>query len=357
MEIAFIFAIGWVASHVFGEKRDEYAASQEGHRGKYLQKLRSDHPSWNHSRQEKYLRNATRRNALGHFAYLLRHGWSSTFNDFGDGWKKAKDAHEEWKSEHPKDKPGRWQMLKAGWADGDRQRKEAAAAAEREAQAIDTTPDPAPEPRWTAAPDVVPDRDREYDERMLAAKEASRRLMLESFPKIRDELTEDELTEHMRNRRRLESDITNLRQRLGKPDAGPWLTDEESRNARIYPWPNSTTETSGDSAGPTNGAPMTTQTATSGEAHNLEDVRRNSAALVQGLQQYRNQAEQLLADTMRFASNDREAIAILQQNIEGLDNVIAGFGRMPTVLNKHQTGEEYASTSHAVNDINALKTS
>lgn len=354
MELAFIFCIGWVVSHAFGEKRDEYSASQEGHRDKYLAKLGRSHPSWGHARRERYLHNAARRNAAGHWAYLLRHGWSSTFNDFAHGWNNAKTAHGEWKAERPEDRPSPWRMLKSGWNDNSRRRKEEVAAAAREVQTVDTPPATDTEPIWTAV-DVMPERDREYDERMLAAKEEAHRLMLESFPKVRDELTEDELAEHMRNRRRLESDIANLRQILGKPAADPWLDEDEARNARIYPWP--TTDTPGETAGSTNGAPMTTQTATAAEAHSVDDVRRNSAAFVQGLQTYRNQAEQLLADTMRFAGNDRESIALLQQSIEALDGAIAGFGRMPTSLNKHVDGEEYASRGHAVNDINALKTS
>jgi len=119
MDLIFLFAIGWVMSHAFSEKRDEYSAAQEAHREKYLAKLAKDHPSWGVRRGQRYLDNAARRNALGHFAYLLRHGWSSTFNDFGDGWKKAKAAHEEWKNEHLKGskKPGAWATFKAGWKD------------------------------------------------------------------------------------------------------------------------------------------------------------------------------------------------------------------------------------------------
>jgi hypothetical protein len=146
MELAVIFAIGWVMSHAFSEKRDEYSASQDAHRERYLAKLKRDHPSWGHARRERYLQNAARRNALGHFAYLLRHGWSSTFNDIGEGWKKAREAHEEWRNEHPKGakKRGWFATLKAGWKDRWARRPKSTGYYEPRP---DLTPEPKREPK------------------------------------------------------------------------------------------------------------------------------------------------------------------------------------------------------------------
>jgi hypothetical protein len=354
---AAIFAIGWVMSHAFSEKRDEYGASQEAHREKYLTKLDKHHPSWGRARRERYLNNAARRNALGHFAYLLRHGWSSTFNDFAHGWKNAKTAHEEWKAEHPKDRPSRWQTLKNGWNDNGQRRREAAeaAAAEREAKADDTPPEPTIPAGRDVTAEVEAGVTREHDERLLAAKEGAYRQMLEAFPKVRDDLTEEELAEHMRNRKKLEGDIKQLRSKLGLPPVNSWLDEDEARDARIYPWP--TTQTPGDSTGSTNGAHVTTLTISAGEATNLDDVRRNAASFVETLRQVNSAADQLLADTMRFASKDVETRAHIERGLEGLLNVLAEFRAIPTSLQKHQPGEEYAQTSHAVDDINALRPS
>jgi hypothetical protein len=291
MSYAFIFCVGWVVSHAFGEKRDEYSASQEAHRDKYLAKLDRNHPSWGRARREKYLRNAAGRNTLGHFAYLLRHGWSSTFNDFGEGWKRAKEAHEEWRAENPKGRPGRWRTFKAGWKDRWSRRPKA-----DEAKAA-PEPTPSPEPPPTPEP---------ADDAPKATKS--------------------------------------------------WLNEDEARSAQILPWPN--TPAPGDKAGSTNGEPVNnTMTSTTGEAHNLDDVRRNSAAFVIDVTKVLFAADQLLADTMRFASKDRESIALLQQNIEGLNNVIAGFSKMPASLSKHAPGEEYASQQHSVDNIDALRSS
>ena len=150
MDLVILFAIGWVASHAFSEKRDEYSAAQEAHRDRYLAKLAHNHPSWGRARRERYLQNAARRNALGHFAYLLRHGWSSTFNDFGNGWKKAKKAHEEWKAERDQNdkKPGWWATFKAGWKDRWARRPKATSYYEPRP---DLTPESKPEPGTNGA--------------------------------------------------------------------------------------------------------------------------------------------------------------------------------------------------------------
>jgi hypothetical protein len=300
MEFLFIFCVGWVLSHALNEKANEYSAAQEAHRDKYLARLNRDHPSWDRSRRERYLRNAARRNAGGHFAYLLRHGWSSTFNDFGEGWKKAKDAHEEWRKDHPKggEKPSRWATFKAGWKDRwDRRPKD-----EEPRNTNEPTPTPDPEPTKTPPPPEQPEQ---------------------------------------------------------APETEPWLTDEEAADAEIYPWPAqnpANTTTPGNNAGSTNGAPVPA-TINAGEATNLDDVRRNSASFVNTLNQVHAAADQLLADTLRFASKDRESRARLERGLEAINNAMAEFGGMPQSLKKHQEGEEYANSAHSVDDINALRSS
>jgi hypothetical protein len=338
MDLIIIFAIGWVASHAFGEKRDEYSASQDAHREKYLAKLKNNHPSWGRARQERYLHNAARRNALGHFAYLLRHGWSSTFNDFGDGWKKAKAAHEEWKSGNPKDgkKLSRWATFKAGWKDSLDRRPKATGYYEARP---DLTPE-APEPTWTAV-DVKPDRDREHDERMLAAKEEAHRLMLESFPKVRDDLTEDELAEHLRNRRRLEGDIANLRQTLGKPAADPWLDDDQARDAKILPWTG--TSAPGDTAGSTNGS-----TAVASTEFNFDASKGIISHIGQTTGGFASQLEQVEADAIAGGlGSDTAAMSILSNLQETLRNARALADAYVDNANKHQSGQEYANSGHA----------
>ena len=284
MDILFIFAIGWVMSHAFSEKRDEYSAAQEGNREKYLAKLTNDHPSWGHARRERYLQNAARRNALGHFAYLLRHGWSSTFNDFHHGWKKAKAAHEEWKNEHPKGekKPGWWATFKAGWKDSLARRPKATGYYEARPELTPETPDPEP---------------------------------AKGHPQPKQP----------------------------EPATDPWLTDEEARDAKVYPWPNETADTqpSGDPAGTTNGS-------TPVEAPNLDAAR---AALNVKAAAYRTDAsgnEQLTADMIAGGMDaDQDTMNHIAAMNEALATAAAHAEAANAGLGKHQSGQEYANSGHA----------
>lgn len=286
---AFVFVLGWVASHAFGEKRDEYEHSQDAHREKYMRKLADKHPSWSKARQARYLQNAARRNALGHFAYLLRHGWSSTFNDFAHGWDKAKAAHEEWKAEHPKDdkKPSWWATFKAGI------QKERATRYVEKAKAEPAQPKQAPTPAVTPPPVPAP------------------------TPAADDETETD-----------------------------PWLTDDEARDAQIFPWPAGkpapANQTPGDNAGQTNGSTTV--------EYNLDATKAGISEIGQYATSKMSMIEQIVADAMAGGmSADQEAMGLLASLNEALRNVAAYASAFVDSVNKHASGQEYANSGHAAN--------
>lgn len=281
--MVFIFAIGWVAKHVFAEKADEYSAAQEAHRGKYLAKLDRNHPSWGRARREQYLRNAARRNAFGHIAYLLRHGWSSTFNDIGDGWKKAKAAHEEWLAEHPKDKASRLQMFKAGWRDRTKRWKSAIQErVSRAAEAVGAKPQDQPAPEAT-------DRSRQP---------------LDGWRK--------------------------------EPLDG-WLDDDAARDAKIVPWPT----TPGRTAGPTNGrTPMEAPNLDAARAalNAKATAYRTDASSTEQL------TADMIAGGMNADQDTMNHIAAMN---EALATAAAHADAASGGLSKHQSGQEYANSGIA----------
>ena len=287
MEIMVIFAMGWVMSHAFGEKRDEYEHAQDAHREKYMRRLADKHPSWSKARQARYLQNATRRNAAGHLAYLLRHGWSSTFNDFVHGWDKAKAAHEEWKAEHPKGekKPGWWATLKAGWGTQKKTRD-----AEKAKKAETQTPPEPPTPPTGGIPDPRP-------------------------------VPEPEKT----------------------PDHDLWPGDED---AKVLPWqPRNRTnpnpkQTPGDKAGSTNGS--TTM------EYNLDASKAAISEIGNYTNSKISMIEQIIADAIAGDMNkDPESMSHLANLQEALSNVTAHANAFVDGLNKHSGGQEYANTGHA----------
>jgi hypothetical protein len=290
MEILFIFAAGWVLSHAFSEKRDEYQAAQDAHREKYLDRLNRRHPSWTRARKERYLQNAARRNALGHMAYLLRHGWSSTFNDVHHGWKNAKAAHEEWKAEREAngEKPGWWQTFKAGWKKRWAERKKTAdkRANESKGDRPDPTPDPEPTPK------------KEEEDNKETPKQ---------------------------------------------PGAPPESNGDASVHT-LHPktnWQDQTKSTSGGTAGSTDGS-------TSMEAPNLDAARASvqqegakAASSAAGL-------EQVSADVMAGGLGaDSESMQHLTNMQEALRNAAAYGEAFATSTGKHSAGQEYANTGHA----------
>lgn len=290
MELALIFAVGWVSSHVFGEKRDEYEHSQDSHRDKYMRRLAAKHPHWSKARQSRYLQNAARRNAAGHLAYLFRHGWSSTFNDFVDGWKKAKDAHEEWKAEHPKDKPSRWQTLKAGWGDQAKRRQKTTA---------DRTPKSAyvPDPEKPTPPKPTTD----------------------------------------------ETDRTGGTESADDSATGPQLTDDLTRSAQIYTWP-------GTRAGaPINPAGSTNRSTTM--EFNFDRTRTEMNGINEFTTRTLSVVEQIIADAMagENLSRDTETMGHLASLQEALSNASAQATAVAASMTKHASGQEYANTGTAAN--------
>jgi hypothetical protein len=289
MELLILFAIGWAASHAFSEKRDEYSASQEAHRQKYLAKLKNDHPSWSPARSGRYLQNAARRNALGHFAYLLRHGWSSTFNDFGEGWRKAKSAHEEWKEGHPKGgkKPGWLATLKAGWKDSMTRRPKATGYHEPRPE---LTPEPTPNPE----PD--PPKGKPSSDSSGQADEPAK--------------------------------------------TSPWLDENAAKDAQILPWPN--TSTPGGNAGPTNGSTAV--------EYNFDGSKTTIRSIGQSVASYASTVEQIQADAIAGGLNaDTQAMTLLSSLQEAIQNVMSLASAYVDNANKHQSGQEYANTGHAAN--------
>jgi hypothetical protein len=292
MELVFIFAVGWVASHVFAEKSAEYSASQEAHRDKYLSRLHNEHPSWSRARKERYLQNAARRNAFGHFAYLLRHGWSSTFSDIGDGWKKAKAAHEEWSKENPRDgeRPSRWRTLKAGWKDRWDRRPKASGY-------------------YEARPDLTPDKTD-------AATGGT---------KGPDDTPPDG---------------------PGKPDAEQ-AGETQKGDAEVVPIRPTKTDptcnaaqTPGDNAGSTNGSTAV--------EYNFDASKTVVGQIGEDAIAKASTLEQVSADAMAGGlSADNESMSHLAGLQEALSNVTALSSAFVSSLDKHQGGKEYADSGHA----------
>lgn len=306
MEILLIFCVGWVMSHAFGEKRDEYEHAQDAHREKYMKRLAEKHPSWSKTRQARYLQNASRRNALGHLAYLLRHGWSSTFNDFAHGWDKAKAAHEEWKAEHPKGdkKPGWWATFKAGWNDKSRRREEAAVEREKQAPRV---PDPAPTPK--------PEKVQRCEWCGSEISEGNvREVVLHGLP-------------------------CTVCPACYKPHDPRQQTDKEASDAKVYPWP-SNDQTSGNTAGSTNGSTTVEYNLDASKAA-INEIGAYGASKVSVI-------EQIIADAIAGDMNaDPEAMSHLASLQEALSNLTAHANAYVDSLNKHASGQEYANTGHA----------
>lgn len=284
MELMVIFAIGWVASHAFSEKRDEYSASQEAHREKYLRKLDKQHPSWGRARREQYLRNAARRNALGHFAYLLRHGWSSTFNDFHHGWKQAKEAHEEWKTERSESekKPGNWATFKAGWKERWAQRPQVTGYYTKPEPSLTPEPDPTPPPAATAPTSDSP---------------------------------------------------------VPAP-ASPAAKPAESSKPDAQIIQMSGKKTSGDTAGSTNRSTTV--------EFNYDRTRAEMNRISEFVTSKLSVLEQIIADAIAGDLNqDTETMAHLASLQEALSNSRVQATAVAASMTKHTSGQEYANTGHA----------
>lgn len=324
MEILFVFAAGWVLSHAFGEKRDEYERSQDAHREKYMRRLAEKHPNWSKARQARYLQNAARRNALGHLAYLLRHGWSSTFNDFAHGWKTAKVAHEEWKAERAAngDHPSVWETFKAGF-----RRNKATRAAEK-AKAAPVQPAPAPE----SAPEPNPSwrEKHELEEQYQRYAELRRR--------SGSHLTPAQLVREV-----------DVDQDKAEELAQSWSDRYERENpgsesdAKILPLTSRTTKTPGNTAGSTDGSTTVEYNLDASKAA-ISEIGAFAVSKISML-------EQIIADAIagENLSRDTESMTHLANLQEALSNVRAHADAFVDSVTKHAAGQEYANTGHAAN--------
>jgi hypothetical protein len=96
MGFLILIGIGWALGFMFEGKAAEYRAAQGQYRKQLNRKLKQQHPSWDKSRRARSLWWGARRNAAGHFAYQLRHGWSPAVADIRDGFSAARSQHQEW---------------------------------------------------------------------------------------------------------------------------------------------------------------------------------------------------------------------------------------------------------------------
>lgn len=151
MGLLIIFAVGWVLCHVAEGRTAEFRESQRAHRKETLKDLKRKHPAWDRNRRERSLKNAARRNAGGHLAYQVRHGWFPAFADLRDGYRTARDGHEEWRSRRDAGQDTRG-AFRAGWWDALKRKR-----AEREAKNADRRgPDDDPAPTDGRDPEPAP---------------------------------------------------------------------------------------------------------------------------------------------------------------------------------------------------------
>ncbi|MCW2900887.1 MAG: hypothetical protein JWO67_3152 [Streptosporangiaceae bacterium] len=118
MGFLILIGIGWAVGYMFEGKAAEYRAAQGQYRKQLNRRLRQQHPSWDKSRRARSLWWGARRNAAGHFAYQLRHGWSPAVADIRDGFSAARNQHQEWlqrRQDSGEPIPGLRNAIRAGW--------------------------------------------------------------------------------------------------------------------------------------------------------------------------------------------------------------------------------------------------
>lgn len=119
MGFLILIGVGWALGFMFEGKASEYRAAQGQYRKQLNKKLKQQHPSWDKSRRARSLWWGARRNAAGHFAYQLRHGWSPAVADIRDGFSAARQQHAEWlqrRSESGEPMPSLRNAIRVGWA-------------------------------------------------------------------------------------------------------------------------------------------------------------------------------------------------------------------------------------------------
>jgi hypothetical protein len=118
MGFLILIGIGWAVGYMFEGKAAEYRAAQGEYRKQLNKKLKSQHPSWDKSRRARSLWWGARRNAAGHFAYQLRHGWSPAVADIRDGFSAARAQHQEWlqrRQDNGEPLPSLRNAIRVGW--------------------------------------------------------------------------------------------------------------------------------------------------------------------------------------------------------------------------------------------------
>lgn len=118
MGFLILIGIGWALGFMFEGKAAEYRTAQSQYRKQLNKKLKSQHPGWDKSRRARSLWWGARRNAAGHFAYQIRHGWSPAVADIRDGFSAARRQHQEWlrrREENGEPLPSLGNAIREGW--------------------------------------------------------------------------------------------------------------------------------------------------------------------------------------------------------------------------------------------------
>lgn len=114
MMVAAIFTAAFATRHVVDGKAVDFHDAQQQRR----EQIARQHPGWSAGRIEAAQKWGARRNAIGHLAYQLRHGWFPALRDLRDGFRNARAAHDAWLEERGETRPGRPSLIEAiaaGW--------------------------------------------------------------------------------------------------------------------------------------------------------------------------------------------------------------------------------------------------
>lgn len=115
MDLLFVaFAAAWLMRGVWDGK----VADVRGDEKAVNARLERHHPKWDENRRKNFAHFAANRQGLGKVAYQLRHGWSESAADVGDGWRSAKRAHQDWLKDREHDGVTRRPTLREWWQAG-----------------------------------------------------------------------------------------------------------------------------------------------------------------------------------------------------------------------------------------------
>lgn len=288
MPFLVIFVIGWVMCHISEGRTAEFRASQKAHRKAALKDLKRKHPTWDRERRERSLKNSARRNAAGHLAYQLRHGWFPTFADLRDGYRTARDGHDQWRGRRA-DGQGTRNPFWAGWRGAHDRKKAEREAAEKDGRGPDDDPtptpgrDPEPEPAAKTTPPPAP-----------------------SNPAP------------------------------APPEPSPAAQADDRPDAEVIP-----IKSSGNASGSTNGG-------TAVEAPSLDAAKAALADVGQWASTKSSGLEQVAADAMAGGLGaDGESMKLLANCQEALNSAAGFASAFVASTAKHAPGQEYADSGHA----------